>query len=367
MFRKKHRLRAGYCALILAACLFGTACGSSLMNPVPYGLVTGAGGSSEDVVLTQISSGIETYADQKGTTMDSYAAMENSESGYAEAFKASENAGNLIVFAHGPNMEIPVYNAQRKYHDITYVLFDGEPRKDESGRVKIRKNTLSVTFRTEDLGFFAGYTAVRNGYRNLGFLAGEATDDNIGWKNGFIQGVDVAAQDLGLAPGEVQIHSELAGSEDLTPMRMSDVLRWTKNGTEIILVVGENLYQAAEMAAKNDGIKLISGGVDRTRASDVCLFSATANYMQATTYLLEMIESGELKTGAAITMGALEESVKIAGDTTALGMTSNVMTTLFTRFQREEVTVLHDSAPAAVVALTEYAPIETDSDVRNSE
>ena len=58
-------------------------------------------------------------------------------------------------------------------------------------------NTALITYKEEQAGYLAGYAAVYDGYKELGFLGGMAVPAVIRYGYGFVQGADAAAKELG--------------------------------------------------------------------------------------------------------------------------------------------------------------------------
>ena len=105
---------------------------------------------------------------------------------------------------------MPVYEAQTKYPDVSFIIIDAQPVKD--GEAKLEDNVLSIFYAEEQAGYLAGYAAVTEGYRNLGFMGGIAVPAVIRYGYGFVQGADAAAKDLGLAAGDVSVKYTYVGN-----------------------------------------------------------------------------------------------------------------------------------------------------------
>ena len=105
----------------------------------------------------------------------------------------------------------------------------------------------------------AGYTAVRLGYRKLGYLGGQSVPAVMRFGYGYLQGIDAAAKDLGVTDDvEVQYAygGQFYGSTEITAAMDT----WFTKGTEIVFACGGGIFtSAAEAAAKVNG-KII--GVD---------------------------------------------------------------------------------------------------------
>ena len=120
-------------------------------------------------------------------------------------------------------------------------------------------NTYCAVYREEIPGYMAGYTAVRLGYRKLGYLGGQSVPAVMRFGYGYLQGIDAAAKDLGVTDDvEVQYAygGQFYGSTEITAAMDT----WFTKGTEIVFACGGGIFtSAAEAAAKVNG-KII--GVD---------------------------------------------------------------------------------------------------------
>ena len=63
-------------------------------------------------------------------------------------------------------MSRAVYDAQRDWKDVRFLLLEAEP-VSESGRSRLRGNTESLEIDVSEAGYLAGYAAVQAGYTHL--------------------------------------------------------------------------------------------------------------------------------------------------------------------------------------------------------
>ena len=87
-----------------------------------------------------------------------------------------------------------MYVAQDTWPDLKFVLLDGVP--SSNGDTKIGENTVGIQYAEEQAGFLAGYAAVVEGYKKLGFMGGVATPAVVRYGYGFIQGAEAAAKEM---------------------------------------------------------------------------------------------------------------------------------------------------------------------------
>lgn len=109
----------------------------------------------------------------------------------------------------------------------------------------------------------AGYAVVKLGYRKLGYLGGQAVPSVMRFGYGYIQGINDAAEELGV---EDEISVEYAyggqyyGSTEITAAMDT----WCSKGTEVIFSCGGGIFTSAAEAASKVDAKLI--GVDSDQA-----------------------------------------------------------------------------------------------------
>ncbi|MFA6620251.1 MAG: BMP family ABC transporter substrate-binding protein, partial [Bacilli bacterium] len=102
----------------------------------------------------------------------------------------------------------------------------------------------SVIYREEQAGFEAGYAAVKEGYRKLGFCGGMAVPAVVRYGSGYCQGADIAAQELKLADNSIGIQYYYAGQFKATDTATSYCTSWYQAGTEVIFGCGGAVYNS---------------------------------------------------------------------------------------------------------------------------
>ncbi len=297
----RNRILAGMLGLVMMAALAG--CGS---NPeaIWYGTVTNTAGTAGNITMTEISSGMETYGQTVERQTKLYTAAEDTTEGFeAQIDTAVEEDEVKVILTAGKEMETAIFNAQNKHKNTKFVLFDGEPRENEDAEANIRKNTTVITFDEYDFGYLAGYAAVREGYRNIGYLTGTENESSRSAYDGFLAGCERAARDAGVSAGEVVIYSEFSGSDELMPLRMTEAMSWYAEGVQLIATDNEIIMTAiAKAAAASDG-KTVSIGFEESGV----LFATVPNYSGATQAVLAAAEKNDSFNGGTTQVYGFEE------------------------------------------------------------
>ena len=165
-----------------------------------------------------------------------------------------------------------IYKAQTMYPDVHFVLVDATPTLDDD--TVIADNTCSIFFAEEQSGFLAGYAAVKEGYRKLGFFGALAVPAVVRFGYGFVDGAEYAAKELGLEAGSIEMKYTYTGAFGNSPDFQAKAAAWYQSGTECIFGCGgpDNVFAACEAT----GGDCVSIGVDTdmSQITETCLTSA---------------------------------------------------------------------------------------------
>ena len=189
----KKSLKSILCAFLAASAMLSlAACGTSSGGSTASGAASTPAGSSggavyELAVVTDANSiddrgfnqgaweGLAKYAEENNITHQYYRPIDQSTDGYLVAIESAVNNGAKLVVCPGYLFEAAVYKAQDMYPDVSFIILDGTPQDGTYTDYKTADNTYSIVFAEEQAGFLAGYAAVKDGYRDLGFFGAMAT------------------------------------------------------------------------------------------------------------------------------------------------------------------------------------------------
>ncbi len=260
-------------------------------------MVTEAGlimnGGYSEVAWDTISS----FGEKKGVSHKYYKAVEASEDAYRQAIDNAVAGGAKLVVADGYLFSQVVYEKQKEYPDVKFVLIDAAPMDEESGDVKVDKNTVEVTFASEQAGYLAGYAAVKDGMTSLGCLGDSKVPLTIDYGYGFLQGADRAADEMGKT---VNVSYRYSNSREDTEAINTAAKQWYDGGIEAIFACGNKVelpvIEAAEMTDK----KVIGYETDKSRMSDTVVTSAAKNIGTALESVLDQYEDDKFPGGTTI-------------------------------------------------------------------
>lgn len=270
-------------------------------------------GTIDDKSFNQGSwEGLERYAKDNNLTFKYYKPSEKSDEACLAAIGLAVKGGAKVIVAPGFLFEVPVYEAQSRYPDVNFIVVDAVPAKNQE--VKIEKNVLSIFYAEEQAGYLAGYAAVTEGYKQLGFMGGIAVPAVIRYGCGFIQGADAAAKDMGLAPGDILVKYTYVGNFDASPENNAKAAAWYNEGTECIFACGGGVGNSVMKAAETAGKAVIGVDVDQSSESGSVITSAMKNLSDSVYDTLADYYGGTFEGGKSITLDASDNGIALPMD-----------------------------------------------------
>lgn len=264
---------AGCMALSLAACGGSSAStAESTATSTEATSEAAASGSKTDVAfVTDVGNiddqsfnqytwqGVQDFCSANSLNANYYRPTEDSDAARLEQMDNAVNDGAKAVVVAGYLFGSSIAEAQAKYPDVEFLALDVSTV--DLGDTAPAENTALITYKEEQAGYLAGYAAVYDGYKELGFLGGMAVPAVVRYGYGFVQGVDAAAADLGLT--DVSLNyvygGQFFGDADITAVMDT----WYAGGTEVVFACGGGIYTSAVDAAKKVGAKVIGVDVDQ--------------------------------------------------------------------------------------------------------
>jgi len=224
------------------------------------------------------------------------------------------DAGVQVLVTPGFLFEPAIYIAQEMYSDVHIILLDAIPTPPE-GDSYIAENTVAVLFAEEQSGFLAGYAAVMDGHRELGFIGGIPVPSVIRFGTGFVEGAEFAAAELGLGAGDVNIRYTYAGSFAPSPEVQTLAASWYADGVEVIFTAagGAGLSVFAAADASDSGL-VIGVDVDQSSHSERIITSALKELRNSVADMLELFFAGEFPGGQIFMMDGTNDGVGLPQD-----------------------------------------------------
>jgi len=217
--------------------------------------------------------GLVRYANEHGISHDYIQPAEQSDEAYLNAIDLAVQNGARVIVTPGFLFEVPIYTAQSRYPNVMFILIDGTPHSGDYSPV-IASNTVGVTYAEHQSGFLAGYAAVMAGYTRLGFMGGMAVPAVVRFGHGYVQGAELAAQELGLADGSITMNYYYTGVFWPLPEILTMSSGWYNDGVEVIFACGGAIFDSIFPAAEQAGAFAIGVDVDQSNLSTAVITSA---------------------------------------------------------------------------------------------
>lgn len=276
-------------------------------------LLVSAAGTLDDRAFNQACyQGVKDFCAKNNMTYTYYQPPEDTAEAQLIVCDTAVKAGAEFVIINSDQFKVSASMMTEKYPDVTFIIYDTVP-ENEDGDVVLTENCMAILFAEEQAGFLAGYSAVVEGYRKVGFMGGMAVPAVVRFGYGFVEGADQAAVDLKLA--DVEIMYNYAGNFEATPENQARAASWYQSGTELIFVaagpMGASVFAAAE---QNNGF-VIGVDSDQSGESETIISSAMKDLSNATYTALESWKSGSFEGGKIVTYTAKEGGVSLPWET----------------------------------------------------
>ena len=325
-------------------------------------LVTDVGNIDDKSFNQGAWEGVVAFCEAKGLKQgegyDYYRPSEDSTEARVETINTAIKNGANVVVCPGYLFEDAIFTVQNDNPDVMFLLLDGEPHSADYATYETAANTHNILYQEEQAGFFAGYAAVKDGYKNLGFLGGMAVPAVVRYGYGFVQGANAAAEEMGIAE-EVSVKYWYCGGFAPTDDIQIKMAGWFTDGTEIVFACGGGIYLSAVAAATAADGKVIGVDVDQSAESDCIVTSAMKGLSNSVVLALEDLWNNNGKwsdtyAGQTAVLGVADDCV---GLPTAEGswrlntFTVDEYTALFEQVKNGEITISNDTTVEPTVSI----------------
>ena len=312
-------------ALLMAVCMTVAlaACGGSSSSG-QEGSGGSSGGSTTDVAfVTDVGNiddqsfnqytwaGVQEFAKAQGLKANYYKPSEDSDAARVEQMDNAIKDGAKVVVMAGYLFAPSLEEAQAKYPDTSFLAID----VSTGDLANPGKNTALFTYKEEQVGYLAGYAAVKDGYKKLGFLGGMAVPAVIRYGYGYVQGAEQAAKDMGLT--DVSMKYWYCGSFSANDDIKAKMDSWYAEGTEVVFACGGSICQSCLAAAQANGGKMIGVDVDQSYLDpEIVITSAMKALSHSVVMALEDAQANGWKfsekyAGKETKLGAAEDGVSL--------------------------------------------------------
>ncbi|MCQ2426509.1 MAG: BMP family ABC transporter substrate-binding protein [Lachnospiraceae bacterium] len=304
----KKILSLTLCLLMILSVASLFSCGSKTYK---IAIVTDVGQLMDKGFNQGTYEGAKAYAEANNITYKYYQPQGGADATDADRVTAMELAitnGAEIIVTPGFLQAGAITEVAGKHPEVKFVFVDGWALGLD--------NVTAIVYKEQESGYLAGYAAVMEGYRKLGYTGGgggaNPACNRFGY--GFVQGADAAAKELGLDAGAVEMRysynfgATFSASGEL----QTQISGWYAAGTEVVFACGGSMFQSVVAAAETTtNGKIIGVDVDQSGDSDRVITSAVKGLSASVELVLSKFYDGkwdaELKN-AAQNLGAAEDA-----------------------------------------------------------
>ncbi|MFA7422501.1 MAG: BMP family ABC transporter substrate-binding protein [Acholeplasmataceae bacterium] len=290
-------------------------CGGEDFSDEKIVLITDKGDITDKSFNQGAYEGVKAYAEGMEIAYDYLKPADATDEDYTAAIEQAISDGATVIVTPGYLFEAAINAVQSDYPDVKFILLDGNPENAEDGTIE--DNVYSVFYAEHQAGFLAGYAAVMDGYRHLGFMGGLAVPAVQRFGHGYVQGAAQAAEDLELAADAITIEYLYTGDFKATPEVQAAAATMFNSGVEVIFACGGAVGQsvmAAAGAADPEG-KVIGVDVDQRADSATVITSAMKSLAVSVEQALEAIFETEAWAedfgGKSVVLGVEEDGVAL--------------------------------------------------------
>ena len=292
--------------------------------------------------------GVQTFAATFGYAAQSFVTQDETPEACAAVLREAAESGAELVVCRGDAMAGALFEMQRSYPTVSYLLLEGEPHSEDYASYETTINTHCVLFAVEQAGYLAGYAAVREGYTALGFVGADSMPEAVRYCTGMMQGAEAAAEREGQ---QVRLEVWLVGSgaaDDAVTARMSS---WYADGVQLIVPAGGRLVESCIAAAQASGGRVPNAGWDAAALDPSVLSSTLLNYSVVTQRkLYDFFTAGNWGDQASRTERL---------DASAAAISMPLTGWPFSRFTREDYTELYTGLYDGTLRVERYSDLAT--------
>ena len=200
-----------------------------------------------------------------------------------KSLRLAIDRGYDVILCPGFALGDAIAEVAPKHPNVKFIGLDITELDFPSG-FTLTDNITIYNYHEEIAGYLAGYAAVKEGFRNLGYLGGMESAPVIRFGYGYIQGVDAAAKEL---ETNVEVQHVYGGQFFGDSEIHKYIDNWYKvNNTEIVFSCGGSIYTSVALAAKENNGYMIGVDsdqsliIDRDYKEGICITSAMKGIKQ---------------------------------------------------------------------------------------
>ena len=310
-----------------------SSCGPA--NEYEIALVTDVGDIDDKSFNQGAWEGVEEFAEENNKTYQYYkpTAVDNTE--YVNTIDLAIEGGAKVVVTPGFLFATPISLTMNENPEVSFILLDATVANP--GR-----NLLSILYAEEQAGFLAGYAAVADGYRSLGFMGGMAVPAVVKFGVGFMLGAQAAATEENV---NVTIQYHYTGDFADTPENAATAETMYEAGVEVIFAAGGAVGLSVIAEAEKADKKVIGVDVNQGLALgklNTVITSAMKGLGTSVVQALEAFYANEFPGGEVWVLDASNDGVGLPTDSASWGFDNFTVAeyeVIYEDLAAEEITV----------------------------
>ena len=294
-------------------------------------------GNIDDHSFNQYSyEGVTKFCEANGLKSDYYKPAEDTDQAREDAIGQAIKDGYSTIVMAGYLFGPAVAASAEANPDVNFLALD--VTTGDLGTETCPANVALICYQEEQAGYLAGYAAVKDGYKQLGFLGGIDVPAVVRYGYGFVQGADAAAKEMDI--NDVTINYWYSGS--FSP----------NDGTEVGFACGGGIYLSCQSAAEANGAKMIGVDVDQSNISECIITSAMKALSNSVQLALGELKDNnmvwpEAYAGTCQYLGAKDDCVGLPIESSRFTtFTADEYNTLFAALVDGSLVVDNNSDPA---------------------
>lgn len=190
---------------------------------------------------------------QNGMKYNTESASHINTAEYSKLIKQAVDDGARLIICPDSSYAETIYTIQNDYINTYFIIVDGTPHNADCSDQTINYNVIPISYNETEIGFFAGYALVYEGYTSLAFIGSNNGATHYGY--GFLQGANLAAAECNI--GNVDICYCYA--ENINNAKET-ADQYYSSGIPVIVTAGDNIIDALHDTALEYNTYLISCG-----------------------------------------------------------------------------------------------------------
>lgn len=306
-------------------------------------------GNIDDHSFNQYSyEGVTKFCEANGLKSDYYKPAEDTDQAREDAIGQAIKDGYSTIVMAGYLFGPAVAASAEANPDVNFLALD--VTTGDLGTETCPANVALICYQEEQAGYLAGYAAVKDGYKQLGFLGGIDVPAVVRYGYGFVQGADAAAKEMDI--NDVTINYWYSGSFSPNDEIASKMDSWYVGGTEVVFACGGGIYLSCQSAAEANGAKMIGVDVDQSNISECIITSAMKALSNSVQLALGELKDNnmvwpEAYAGTCQYLGAKDDCVGLPIESSRFTtFTADEYNTLFAALVDGSLVVDNNSDPA---------------------